>query len=210
MRLEAAHKVHEFDAAEFDAFVATWRQSEVDVEVKKALGAEAQPGAGGWMAKQACGPPDADARRDDPKAWAPQSPEMGRQWLQFAYATPTPANAVRIFEVNAPGAVVEVLARGDSGAWVSLWRGTADTAQQPLVITFPQTAFAVRSLRLVLDTDRTPGWNEIDAVELLGPGGGQWAARAIASSSYGSRRGAANDAVSTDFVLHEKGLRTRR
>ncbi len=210
VRLEAAHKVHEFDAAEFDAFVAAWRQGEADGEVKKALGDAAQPGADGWTAKKACGPPDADPRRDDPNAWAPQNPEMGRQWLQLAYANPMPATAVRIFEVNAPGAVVELLARGETGAWVSLWRGTADGAPSPLVLTFPQTAFAVRSLRLVLDTDRTPGWNEIDAVELLGPGGGQWAARALASSSYGGRRRAQSDGASGDFVRYENGLHTRR
>jgi hypothetical protein len=36
----------------------------------------------------------------------------------------------------------------------------------------------------VLDTSR-PGWNEIDAVELVGPDGRAWAVRAVASSNYG-------------------------
>ncbi|MFY9345939.1 MAG: hypothetical protein WAT39_25830, partial [Planctomycetota bacterium] len=186
VRLEAARKVGEFDEPEFDPFVTRWREVETDAQVLAALGgAGAAAASQGWSAQQAIGPPDADRTRDDPNAWAPKSPEMGRQWLQLTYATPMRANGVRIFEVNAPGAVAEVAARGTDGGWVTLWRGTAAGADGPLVITFPLTAFAVRSLRLVLDTDRTPGWNEIDAVELLGPGGGQWAARARASSSYG-------------------------
>jgi len=41
----------------------------------------------------------------------------------------------------------------------------------------------------VLDTNRTPGWNEIDAVELIG-GGAQWAKQATASSTYNGGRAA--------------------
>ena len=41
---------------------------------------------------------------------------------------------------------------------------------------------------MTLDTNRAPGWNEIDAVELLGPGGRQWASDARASSNYGQAR----------------------
>jgi hypothetical protein len=114
---------------------------------------------------------------------------MGRQWLQLTYASPTRAHGVRIFEVNSPGAVAEVLARGPDGAWATLWRGTADRGDAPLVLSFPLTAFPVRTIRIVLDTNRTPGWNEIDAVELLGPGGGQWASRASASSTYANAGG---------------------
>lgn len=186
VRLEAARKVGEYDEPGFDEFVARWRQIESDAQVLAALGGVGHGGeVPGWSPRQAIGPPDADRTRDDPKAWAPKSPEMGRQWLQLSYATPVRTHGVRIFEVNACGAVAEVLARGPDGAWVVLWRGTADGAGAPLVITFPLTPFPVRTLRLVLDTNRTPGWNEIDAVELLGPGSVQWANRATASSAYG-------------------------
>jgi len=40
-----------------------------------------------------------------------------------------------------------------------------------------------------LDRRRVPGWNEIDAVELVGRDGSrQWATSAIASSSYAEPR----------------------
>jgi hypothetical protein len=43
----------------------------------------------------------------------------------------------------------------------------------------------VRSLRLTLDTDRRPGWSEIDAVEIDGPDGRAWASAARARGSFG-------------------------
>jgi hypothetical protein len=200
VRLAAAQRVHEFDEPGFDALVDGWRPREPDPQVLAALGG---PAAGneipGWSAMQATGAPDADPSRDDPKAWASRDADMGRQWLQLGYAQPMPAHAVRIFEVNSPGCVVEVQARGTSGGWTTVWSGTAEAQGSPLVLTFPRTAFAVRSLRLVLDTDRKPGWNEIDAVELIGPGGAQWAVKATASSSYASRGSQlASDAVQFD------------
>jgi hypothetical protein len=51
---------------------------------------------------------------------------------------------------------------------------------------FAPTAWRVKAVRLVLDTDKRPGWCEIDAVELFGPDGSAWAHDATASSSYGS------------------------
>ena len=67
-----------------------------------------------------------------------------------------------------------------------LWSGrTPAQASGPLTIEFPTTAFAVSAVRIVLDTTRSAGWNEIDAVELVGPQGRAWASEARASSSYG-------------------------
>ena len=41
-------------------------------------------------------------------------------------------------------------------------------------------------VKVYLDTTRVPGWNEIDAVELIGRDGSrQWASTSSASSSYG-------------------------
>ncbi len=195
VRLDAARKTGEYDEPDFDAFVAQWRQVETDAQVIAALGG---PGAAAavpsWSAKKAIGPPDAQSERDDPNAWASKHADMGLQWLQLTYASPMQANGVRIFECDARGAVAEVLARTPQGEWTTLWRGTANVPTGPLVLSFPLTAFAVRTIRIVLDTDRTKGWNEIDAVELLGPGGGQWASRASASSTYASGSGGSEQA----------------
>ena len=49
-------------------------------------------------------------------------------------------------------------------------------------ITIPE--YRTSTIRIVLDTNRVAGWNEIDAVELLGDRSRQWAVKARASSSY--------------------------
>lgn len=190
VRLAAAVATGGFDDAAIDAMVERWRPRETDPAVLAALGA-AGTGAAGWSPAKATGAPDADAQRDDPNAWAPRSPEMGRQWLQVSFPTAVPAHGVRVFEVNAHGALVEVLGKGPDGGWIALWRGSTTVAGgSPRVLTWPPPSVPIRTLRLVLDTDRTQGWNEIDAVELLGPGGGQWATRATASSTFASQGGA--------------------
>ena len=51
----------------------------------------------------------------------------------------------------------------------------------------PRRQVTLLALRVELDTNRSNGWNEIDAVELVGPDGRQWAAHARASSSYADR-----------------------
>ena len=189
VRLCGARKIGEFSAQPFADFVAEWLGFETDAQVIAALKAalQQQHSVPAWNARQAIGPPDAQRDRDDPKAWASAEPDMGMQWLELDYATPMAANAVRIHEVNVPGAVAEVAARGPSGGWVTLWSGIGKArGGEPLQVEFPTTAFAVRTLRVILDTNRAPGWNEIDAVELLGPGGRAWASDARASSNFGS------------------------
>ena len=43
------------------------------------------------------------------------------------------------------------------------------------------------TIKVYIDTTRTRGWNEIDAVELIGTDGSrQWASEATASSSFGA------------------------
>ena len=60
----------------------------------------------------------------------------------------------------------------------------------PVERVFPVSgAISASGVRVYLDTQRVPGWNEIDAVELVGRDGSrQWAAHARASSSFADRR----------------------
>ena len=66
-----------------------------------------------------------------------------------------------------------------------MWTGIDPTAVPSVFeVTFAITNYNVKRVRIVLDTNRTPNWNEIDAVELVGPEGRAWASDASASSSY--------------------------
>ena len=55
--------------------------------------------------------------------------------------------------------------------WIVAWEGRDPTASSPGWFEVPlEASVRGRWVRLIVDTDRVPGWNEIDAVELLGEG----------------------------------------
>jgi hypothetical protein len=187
VRLAAANAVDAFRFPEFPPFVAGWIEREPDEGVRVALGAAQRRLAEkkGWSAEQATGAPDAEPARDDQHAWATAEEDMGTQWLELGYDPPRRANGLRIHEVCVPGAIAAVLATDTNGRRHELWSGLDPTATPGVFeLWFTPTDYAVRSVRLVLDTDRRPGWSEIDAVELIGPDGRAFASAAHASSSF--------------------------
>jgi hypothetical protein len=189
VRLQAANSIHRFRGEAFKAFIGTWLGYEREPQVRKALEealarmSEIRP----YAPQKAAGPPDAIAGQDHPNAWATQRAEMGQQWLELAYQPPRRASGLRIHEVCIAGEIVRVLLVDQAGRSHEVWAGTDPTAVPGVFeLHFAPTAFRVKAVRLVLDTDKRAGWCEIDAVELLGPDGNAWAQDATASSSYGS------------------------
>jgi hypothetical protein len=188
VRAAAAARLGDFRADEFKRFVDEKLTVETDPEVRKTLErARAQQGeVPDFDAMQAAGPPDAESNVDDPKAWASARGDMGLQWIELSYRTARRANRLRIFEVNSAGAVVEVQTVDSGGRRRTVWRGTDPTVRPGVFdLPFDATPYRVARVRLILDTSRRPGWNEIDAVEVIGPDGRAWAASAVASSNYG-------------------------
>ena len=178
---------------------ARWAQFQADYDVETELPAwlfdepqeedASEQQIPAWHAMQAAGPPDADPTQDDRNAWAPHDEQMPEpQWIELTYARPDHITAVQVFEVCSPGALAEVYSRDERGTLRLLWSGSSpETHEGPFEITFERTKYRVQSLKLVLDTQRVEGWNEIDAVKLTGEGGEQWAVAAKASSSFADR-----------------------
>lgn len=139
-----------------------------------------------WSALQATGAPDTPIDGDHGTAWASKGPDMGNVTLELTYDRTVRVDAVRIHETLAPGAVAKIEAFGPDRTWVTLWEGTSTVRPSPSFFEPPvaATSFATDRIRLTLDTNRVAGWNEIDAVELVGDGWRQWASGASASSSY--------------------------
>jgi hypothetical protein len=131
------------------------------------------------------GPPNTLLAGDVPTAWAPRSPDGGAEWLAIEFGLEVEMAEVRIRESYNPGAIVRVAALVN-GQETTLWEGASKTGPAPrdFVIRAPP-GLRSRNIVVHLDTARVPGWNEIDAVELLGRDGTrQWASSATASSSY--------------------------
>ncbi len=190
-RMYAAHRVGQFVREDFIVFVGEWISYEPDEKIREVLGQaqKEQSKIPSWHPMQMTGPPDvSDPSRDSPAAWASMAADGGSEWAELTFDPPFRANLVRIHEVCTAGAVAEVHAIESSGQQHFLWSGADPTVSPGLFeIGFATTPYAVRRLRIVLDTSRVKGWSEIDAVELVGPGQRAWASSARASTYYGAR-----------------------
>lgn len=136
----------------------------------EAATASSQYGSSSNSARQATGPPDSLTPRDHPTAWAPGRQDGGLEWLEVSYAQPIVPVELIIYENCGQGCVISVEARDEqTGLWAVLWQGTDPTSAPTMVFRPPlsHNTFAARSFRIQIDTS-VPGWNEIDAVELVG------------------------------------------
>jgi len=191
VRLDAAGRIGRFREESFGELIDEWISRETDDDVRARLLAaqEQRKQVPSWHELQATGAPNVGSiTSDDPHAWAPASPDGGKEWLELGYATPLVANRVTIHETCAAGCVVAVELMDDGGTWRTAWSGTDPlTSAGPFEVRFATTSAPIRRVRVTLDTTRSSGWNEIDAIELAGPDGAAWAADAHASSRYGER-----------------------
>jgi hypothetical protein len=143
-----------------------------------------------WSPGQAAGAPDTHQAGDIRTAWAAKSPDSGAEWLKLEYERPMDITQVRVRETHNPGAVVAITALQQNGAEVTLWQGEEPRSEAPVEMEFNVPGGVVaQTITVHLDTKKVPGWNEIDAVELVGRDGSrQWASTASASSYYGEDR----------------------
>jgi hypothetical protein len=143
-----------------------------------------------WSAEQVIGPPDTGSAGDHGTAWASREPDAGPEWLSVGFARPLDMAEVRIRESFNPGAIVKVAALVNNQEIV-LWEGQAARGQSLRdFVVRPTLNVQAQNVTIHLDTASVPGWNEIDAVELVGRDGSrQWAAAVSASSSYADRMG---------------------
>jgi hypothetical protein len=161
-------------------------------ELTEPVGMPAQPQKRSWGPEQAVGEPDTMQSGDLPTAWAPLQPDGGDEWLKLEYEKSVDVAEVRVRETHNPGAISKVTAFLANGSEVTLWEGVEPKAEAPVEMSFtvPDNVHA-KSIKVYLDTKRVPGWNEIDAVQLIGRDGSQqWAKQASASSTYAQPRGA--------------------
>ena len=117
-----------------------------------------------WSARQAVGPPDSP-EIDSRTAWAARDADGGVEWLRVSFVLPVAMRRVRIHENLTPGGVVRIDAIGEDGERRPVWQGT-----DPAVPWFEADlgGQVARELVILVDTRMRQGWEEIDAVELIG------------------------------------------
>lgn len=127
----------------------------------------------GYAPMQATGKPDVEHYGDDARAWAAERADGGIEWLETSFATPVSARELRVRQNSAPGAIIEVELIDEAGGRHTVWEGTDDTVYengeiQWFVRSFAPTPYKAGGVRLTLATSAVEGWNEIDAVQLVG------------------------------------------
>jgi hypothetical protein len=132
--------------------------------------ASSEYGPDSWSASQATGEPDTPDYGDFATAWAPVGSDVGPQWLEVGFDTPVRPMEVVIWETSGAGFVTLVEALDErSGDWVVLWEGSDGSPGFVAGFSPPleSTDVVTDTIRVTIDSD-VPGWNEIDAVGLLG------------------------------------------
>lgn len=147
-----------------------------------------EPEKRAWGPEQATGAPDTFQAGDLRTAWAPRSQDGGPEWLQVGFLRAVTIAKVRVRETYNPGAIIRVTALSEGGGEFTLWEGSEPHSVAPVEMEFTAAvSVTARSVKVYLDTSLVPGWNEIDAVELIGQDGSrQWATSATASSTFAS------------------------
>lgn len=149
--------------------------------------AAAQAPVDSYQPVQATGAPNVGPEaKDSPLSWCPRVEDGGEEWLLLVYPRAIEAVAAEVHAGFNPGAVVRAAVVADDGKETEVWSGAAQPEGATLVTRLPFAGpVAVRRLKLILATGAVKGWNEIDAVALVGAAGElNWAAQATASSVW--------------------------
>lgn len=142
-----------------------------------------------WEPSQVVGAPDTLEAGDIPTAWASQTPDDQREWVEVTFDAPQKAAALLVYESYNPGALDRVTVYSADGREAEGWVGvdpTKPTEASGVSAISIKAPFEVARARLHLNSPAVAGWNEIDAIGLVDESGKtHWAASATASSTYG-------------------------
>jgi hypothetical protein len=163
---------------------------------------------GAFTPAMAVGAPDSSAGRGGyrPTTWMPDT-RRGSQtnWLELDYSSPQTVNKIVVYNTQSPsssGFIVLVGASGTNIAKISMSSGNNSSSGSGWQTEFsiPTTAEPVKTIRL--DFGKAAPWSiAIDAVQISGPSGSQWASDARASSDNSASAGSyAPGSVNADAV----------
>ncbi len=135
-----------------------------------------QFGTDGWSFGQATGEPNTATCGDIRTAWASSS-RVGQDFLILDYAQSVIPTQINIYQTYNPGAIISVEVESITTSQNVSLPNSADPVGNtpcPGVFTLDVTEidFPVDRVIIYVDQTLTNGWNEIDAVELVGLGEG--------------------------------------
>lgn len=140
-----------------------------------------------FTASMATGAPDASSTGPQPTTWMPDARQYGNtNWLELDYATPQTVNKISVYETQSQslhGTITLIGTEGTNIAEIPMSSGTITSGGTGWVYEcdLATTDKAVKTVRL--NFGREPPYTiSVDAVQISGPSGSQWASGARASS----------------------------
>lgn len=145
-----------------------------------------------WSIRQLLGRPDTPGPGDQSTAWASASQDGQKEWLVVEFPTAIRLAKVEIVETYNPGAVSKIASVDMSGREKVIWTGkdpTPTSAAMGRSLISIKNSVRTRRIKIFIDSDKVPGWNEVDAVAIHDKDGKiQWASNAWASTCFGENQ----------------------
>jgi hypothetical protein len=170
------------------AVLMSWHRDRVRMKNELDLLTGVRSNTASWSIDQILGKPDTVGSGDMQTAWASKSQESP-EWVIVEFPRAVDISQVVIYETYNPGAVYRICTLSYHNQETEIWKGTDPT---PTTAARGNSHFGIkpgnrsRRLKIYLQSELVPGWNEIDAVRLDGTNRStQWASAAWASSSFG-------------------------
>ena len=125
-----------------------------------------------WGPGQATGSPNIDRCGDYQYAWATAASDS-IEWIALKYPVPVHVIEINIIQTFNPNQVVKVELIGAYGRTIEVYKGDPEQVDQPCPFTFTipveKTEGRFNELRVTVNQSELGlGWNQIDAVELVG------------------------------------------
>lgn len=125
-----------------------------------------------YSASQATGAPNVVGFGDNGNAWCPKEDDGGIERLEVGFAKPVNATEIRIRQNAGPGAIIKVELIDEAGGAHAVYEGvdsaTYDQFNFWFKKSFDKTPYKAKGAKITLATNAVRGWNEIDAVQLIG------------------------------------------
>jgi hypothetical protein len=143
----------------------------IDAEASSSYGNAA--GDQSWSPKQMTGVPNCERYGDNGYGWASKDADKGIEWVKLTFKKTVYATELRIRQNYNPGAIIKVELIDTDGKSHSVWSGADKTkyqkdAIQYFIAKFDKTEYKTKAVKITLSTNTVDGWNEIDAVQLIG------------------------------------------
>jgi len=126
-----------------------------------------------WHEFQMTGKPNVEHYADDGRAWTSSEADKGIEWVKLTYDNAVYATEIRIRQNYNPGAIIKIELIDTDGKSHTVWEGPDKTKYeldkiQWLIAKFDRTTYKTSTIKITLACNAVPGWNEIDAVQLIG------------------------------------------